>query len=280
MADVQVSPSTAPPAAPVTPPVESAPVPAPAPSSGPGPTDWRAVLPPELRNEKTLEKFKGPAELARSYVEIEKYRGRSVAIPGPDATPQEKDAFLARLGRPEAPDKYVLPLPESPDIDQNLVSDFKTMAHKLGLTQDQLAGITSWYGQSPMGNPALASEAMQTKAVEVLRNEWGGAYDYNLKVANAGVGYAERAWGLTGLRDYLEQTGQGNHPMFVKLFERLGKTTLESGGIPRDAQTRNVLAPEEAQAKINELMRTPEYQKGDRAMVDEVQRLYQLKHNG
>lgn len=278
MGDVQVQPAA--PAPPATPPVESAPVPAPAPSPGPGPTDWRAVLPPELRNEKTLEKFKGPAELARSYVEIEKYRGRSVAIPGPDATAQEKDAFLARLGRPETPDKYTLPLPESPDVDQNLVGDFKATAHRLGLTQEQLAGITSWYAASPMGNPALASEAMQTKAVEVLRNEWGGAFDHNIKVANAGVGYAERMSGAQGLRELLESSGMGNHPTVVKLFQWIGKANSESGGIPRDAQTRNVLGPEEAQAKINELMRTPEYQKGDRATVDEVQRLYQLKHNG
>jgi hypothetical protein len=231
-----------------------------------------------LQHEKTLEKFKGPAELARSYVEIEKYRGRSVAIPGPDATPAEKDAFLARLGRPETPDKYTLPIAETPDLDQNLVNDIKSMAHKLGLTQEQLAGLTSWYGSTPLGNPALASEAMQTKAVEVLRNEWGGAFDYNLKVANAGVGYAERMSGAAGLRDLLDGSGMGNHPTVVKLFQWIGKANAESGGIPRDAQTRNVLAPEEAQAKINELMRTPEYQKGDRATVDEVQRLYQLKH--
>lgn len=275
MADTLVTtpPVDTPPASPAVPATTPA-----APLSPVAPTappDWRATLPDDLKTDKSLEKFKGPAELARSYKQLEAYQGRSVAIPGPDAKPEEVSAFWAKVGAHDAPEKYTVPVADGEAIDAAMLAPYQAAAHAAHLTQDQWMAMVAIHRAQT--DPKVQAEKLEQQAVTMLRSEWGGGFDYNIKMARGGVGYAERMSGAAGLQDFLHDSGLGNHPLLVKVFKWVGKTHAESGGIPTDARMGGVLTPDQAQQKITELMATPEYRRADRDAVNEVQRLFQLK---
>lgn len=122
--------------------------------------------------------------LAKSARESEKLLGGMVKLPGKDATPEEREAFLNKLGRPEKVDGYQFTppkdLPEGLPYDGDRAKAFAGVAHKLGITQEQAAGLHDWFmadsvnAFSGMGEAQKA--AMQQRGVaetEKLVKEWG-----------------------------------------------------------------------------------------------------------
>lgn len=136
---------------------------------------------------RTWLQTKGLADvsaLAKSAREGEKLLGNAIRIPGKDATPEEREAFLNKLGRPEKADayQYTVPkeLPEGLPYDGEKANAFKALSHKLGLTQEQSAALHDFYiGEqvgafNGMGEASAA--AMQAKGeaeTEKLVKEWG-----------------------------------------------------------------------------------------------------------
>lgn len=100
-----------------------------------------------LQKNETL--LKDPKALARHTFNQEKLLGNAIRIPKEDATPEEREAFLNKLGRPEKPDGYQLKapekMPEGMAYDGEFASAFKAEAHKLGLTAAQAAGLHDLY---------------------------------------------------------------------------------------------------------------------------------------
>jgi hypothetical protein len=133
------------------------------------------------KNEALL---KDPKALAKQAFNQEKLLGNAVRIPGKDATPEEREAFLNKLGRPEKADGYQFTppkdLPEGLPYDGERAKAFAGVAHKLGITQEQAAGLHDWFmadsvnAFSGMGEAQKA--AMQQRGVaetEKLVKEWG-----------------------------------------------------------------------------------------------------------
>jgi len=236
-------------------------------------------LPPDVQalpNFKSLEKFKDPAAVAKSYLHLESLAGRSVTIPGPEASQADQAAFWAKVGAHDSAEKYVVPVAEGQTVDAGMLQPFQAAAHAAHLTQDQWAAMVSAFKASPLGDNRAALEAMSTESTRLLKAEWGGAFDHRLGNAEAAVAYVDRQSGAR-FGEFLKSTGFGNRPEAVKHFEWLSRQFLEHGTLPKDAQTGGAISPADAQAKITELMQAPEYARGDRATVDEVQRLFQLK---
>lgn len=127
---------------------------------------------------------KDPAVLATAAYEKEKMLGGAVKIPGKDATPEERDAFLNKLGRPAKPEGYEFAppkdLPADLPYDADRANKLKTDLHGLGLTQAQAAAIhdmyvtemTGMHGQSAAQKTA-AIEARAVKATDELEKLWG-----------------------------------------------------------------------------------------------------------
>lgn len=122
--------------------------------------------------------------LAKSARESEKLLGGMVKLPGKDATPEEREAFLTKLGRPEKPDGYqfTVPkdLPEGLPYDGNRAKAFAAKAHELGIPQDAAAGLHDWFMSDSVnafnGMGEAQQAAMQQKAAaetEKLVKEWG-----------------------------------------------------------------------------------------------------------
>lgn len=127
---------------------------------------------------------KDPKALAKQAFNQEKLIGNSIRVPGKDATPEERDAFLNKLGRPEKVDGYAFTapkdMPEGLPYDGERANAFKGKAHELGLTNDQAAKLHDWFigdqVEAFKGMGAAQAEAMTQKAntaTETLVKEWG-----------------------------------------------------------------------------------------------------------
>lgn len=144
-----------------------------------------SALDPDTRKWLDTKDFANdPSKLAKSAHELEKMLGSSIRVPGKDATAEERDAFLNKLGRPEKPDGYQFTppkdLPEGLPYDATRANKLKTDLHTLGLTQSQAAAIHDMYVSEVTGmhaqtqqQSAAQIEARATTATEALEKEWG-----------------------------------------------------------------------------------------------------------
>lgn len=232
MADPEPGPSAlAPPAA------EAAPA-APAPDllSGSVTTpasSWFESLPDGLKANPTLQNFKGKdvSAVAESLVNAEKLIGGSIRLPNEKDTPADRAAKMekvyAQLGRPATPDGYTI---AAPNADAGIPWDaakaeaFKTVAHKLGLTQGQVEGLTAFDIQRTMAG-AVDQTAAYNTCMETLAKDWGAA-------SKQMIGLSRRTAATYFDQDTmaaLDASGVSNDPRFVKALAKMGKDLLEEG---------------------------------------------------
>lgn len=140
-----------------------------------------------------------PVKLATKAHEQEKVLGSAIRIPKDDAPEEERAAFLDKLGRPKTADDYKFEapknMPESLPYDETLDKQFRGIAHNLGLSQKQAAGLRDMFvdyqvnafnGITAQSTQAL--EAKATKATETMTAKWGpidgATAKQNFEVAN------------------------------------------------------------------------------------------------
>jgi len=150
--------------------------------------DWFDSLHEDLKMEKTLEKFKtedGLNKLTESYVNLEKRLGKSIIVPGDNATEQDVYDFRKKLGIPETPDKYELKYKEHEQIkiDESTDKEWKSFAHKIGLTPKQAQALTD-FEFSRMEADIARSNKQYQEAEEELRQEFGNGFQNVLDRAN------------------------------------------------------------------------------------------------
>lgn len=122
-----------------------------------------------------IQSPEGLAKLAKHVHAQDKLIGGSIRIPGKDATPEEREAFLNRLGRPEKPDAYDFAVPKElpPELpyDGDRAGAFKAVAHKLGLTKEQAAGVHDWYVGTAVEDFGKASGAAAERMAQTAEAE-------------------------------------------------------------------------------------------------------------
>lgn len=239
--------------------------------------DWRAGLPEELRSEKSLESFKDIPSLAKSFVETKKSMGNAIRIPKADAKPEEWDAYYTKTGRPESPDKYEFTRPqlaEGAKYDEDLEKEFRTMAHKAGLQPRQAQVVLDSYNEfSAKRMQAIAPQWAESEAK--LKTEWGAKYDKNMAIALEAV----KENGGDGYREFLDNSGVGNHPEQIKFVAAMGQKIAElKAKLAQFTSEDQMILGESHQAedtkeslklKIDEMERDPKHALNDKtASVD------------
>jgi hypothetical protein len=184
--------------------------------------DWRESLPDELKTDPALKDFKDVASVAKSLVETKKLVGGSIRPPGPDAGPEARKEFVAKLrekmpellmvpadpaeratfeddlwrtlGRPEKPEDYSL---EGVTLEEGVKLDevkLRELGKSLKLTKAQLREAA---------NLEATGQAAQLKATKEaraqLRSEFGDEYQAALNHAATVAekkGFAEDAVAL------------------------------------------------------------------------------------
>lgn len=191
-----------------------------------------------------LSRFKSEKDLAKSYLEADSRLGRSVIIPGQDATPDERAAFWKRLGRPEKQDEYELDEVYLPDGVTKIGGEesFRRVAIEAGLTKDQARVLHKFAAQTAIdGLTSLKQQAemKRKEAAQVLRKEYGEEYDRNLALLKK----VRTRFGNDAFDRFLNTTGAGNDPDMIRFLVAIGKQmaedTLEQGRVPgREAEER------------------------------------------
>jgi hypothetical protein len=185
---------------------------------------WKNVLPEEIRGEPSLADFKDFGSMAKSFVATKKLVGSdTVKIPGETATDEEKQAFFAKVGRPEKPEGYELKAPEKmPDgmvYDEQLASKVAARAHKEGISKSQLAAIYDEFLGYQTELVAATNKSVQDAyeaASTELKKEYGDKFDAYVESAN-------KAMVAAGAKELIDKLGLANHPGIVKMFGFFGQ---------------------------------------------------------
>lgn len=219
--------------------------------------DWTPHIPKGA--EKVFEPLKGKplSDVLNGYVESQRMIGGSIRLPKPDAKPEEREKALNdvfnKLGRPESPDKYDLgELPQVNGInwDDNRLAAAKSALHKAGLTNDQAKAVIGLYAQE-LQAMFPDKEVTAAQAREQLIQEFGSEqmFKRNLGFAHKAVKeYAEPEFA-----EWLDNTGLGNDPRFVKFMAKIGRELVEHGATDPAVDTEFV-SQADAQRQINEIM--------------------------
>jgi len=250
--------------------------------------DWKSSVDEGLRSHPSLEKFKAPGDVFKSYVELEKLVGKEkLPIPTEKDGKELWDVVYSRLGRPAKADEYKLPDVKRPDgypaFNPEEIKPILQKAHELGLNNNQIAGLYQSFMEgeiSKYGQFKEQSETSKLNAETTLRKEWGSSFDEKLGVAkrvlNEYGGAESQAWA--------EQNG--NDPVLIKLLANVGKR-LSEDGIGGKAASFS-MSPEEANAEIRkiqgEAMLNPKHPYVDRSnpehevVMNRMKTLYAMAH--
>jgi|DEB0MinimDraft_6_1074348.scaffolds.fasta_scaffold01677_9 hypothetical protein len=190
-----------------------------------------------------------------SYHNLEKLMGadkagRTVVLPGDDATPEQRAEFFNKLGRPEAPDKYSVALPEG-TTDTTRLDMMREAAFEAGITDAQLAKLAEAdqrYIETAIQSQADESVISAADAELQLKKEWGAAYDLKvagIDVAASKLGFTEDH--LNGLRNAM---GPVEAMKFVdNLNTKMGDHNFDEG----DDTMINHKTPAQAKQELSEL---------------------------
>jgi len=244
---------------------------------------WKSTVSEELRSHPSLEKFKEPGEVFKSYVELEKLVGaKGVIIPSEKATPEEVQKFHVSLGMPEKPEGYKLsPLEKMhPElkITPETEAGFKTLMHKHGITAKQADGLYKEYFGMLSGSLTKRDEKMNAEKHEAetaLRTDWGAEYDTNLNKAKRLV----EKFGGANAREAFGEIG--NNPHVLKTLANIAKQFSEDGFIKGNAVRSSEVT--DAQKAITDIMlnKTHPYWvagPGHAEAVQEMKRLQTIVH--
>jgi hypothetical protein len=201
-----------------------------------GSVDWKSDLPESLKSSKTLAKFKEKSALAQSYIELEDKLGKSIALPGQDAKPEELEKFYSRIGRPEKKDDYKLDPTEGFEAPEEYLNSMKSLYHEAGLTQVQantvhkkiaLAAASSIaemekLQEANMKKSAETLKLKREKADEELHSTWGLNYDLRIEQARRFIINE----GGDEAFNHFETEGYTDDPMFLKIMARAGSSIL------------------------------------------------------
>ena len=194
---------------------------------------WRDTVAPEYR--KIADKFLTPADVVRSYAELERKLGGAVHIPGENADEAERARFFDRLGRPRSVEEYAIELPA--DLPDGLRPDqsgqerqkrFLEHAHRVGLTRAQAQAAVDWYYGELAGEQAQAERAQGNGFAEAeasLRAEWGRDYDRNVE-------YGRRAMAQFGEVEAVDRLEEAlGTAQVLRMMARIGRAVGEAGTV-------------------------------------------------
>jgi len=183
---------------------------------------WMSQLSGDLQQSKDLTSFPAISDLGKAYLDAKGKLGEAVFLPKTD---EDKAAFYAKLGRPESPEKYQLDkptLPEGMAYDTEGEKVFRAEAHKLGVSQSQMAGLYAMYNarQQQAYEASLAARDASVKSAEAaLKKEWGEEFKTNMELVNRLL----KKHGGEELSAEFQQSALGVNPALFKAFASIGK---------------------------------------------------------
>ena len=242
---------------------------------------WKEAISEEFRNDPNISKFTEIDALAKSYINATRMIGQDkVVVPNENSTDDQWNEVYTKLGRPESADKYTLDAKsEVAPIDETAIKTFAETSHKLGLNNKQAQGILEYYKgimESNVQQSKIDIETSQAQAEQELRQEWGKAFDDNVKKAGS---LAKANLGVEILDMQLQNgTRLGDHPDIIKGFAKIADMMSEDKIVSTESE--NVDQGKDVEQEISRIMndRTgPYWNKGHPDHDKIVQQVYTLR---
>jgi hypothetical protein len=233
----------------------------------------------EIKGFVELKGWNDPKAAITSYQNLEKLlgadkAGRAVVWPKDDGDTDAWNQVYSKLGRPEKPDDYKLPVPEG--ANDAFAKAIAPKMHELGLSSKQAAGLAEFvnaYEQQQMQAYEAQSKAASEKAIADFKAELGNAFGPTVELgkrAAAALGVNEQQF--AGLEEVLGL--KGTVELFASIGKKLGEDTFVDGNGNPDASK---LSPAAAQVRLQQLLADKDwvakYTSGDsaaRALKDQL----------
>lgn len=243
------------------------------------PNEWASTLEDTLKNEPSLHKFKDVNSLAKSYMELEKSRGKS-PFPGPKSTEEERIAFYRKAGVPD-PKEYSLDH-KTFGLDDKVAEELKDLASKNGIAPHALAETLKFIQgkhSKTMEDGQAQLKAQWNDQVAAIKTEYGTAFD---KYKNLAKEVAKEVYSPEQLK-HIQESGLAKEPMFVKLLMDRAKYKYGEEMIDDDHTSKGVVAtPAAIETRIGEIMSDKDYfdpqASRHNSLVQELEKLYLAKN--
>lgn len=227
-----------------------------------GAQPWFSGMPDGPAKELMGQKqYADPNALADAYYHLNRYvsANNMIVVPDDDATPEQRNEFFAKLGRPEAPDKYEIKLPEGYQADESLLGFARTTGHELGLNNKQMQTLADkWTEFVGVQNDKTLADLRAQNDLEVakLKETWGDKFNSYVEAGKRAV--QSLKLDADDMAKIEAHTGAG---WLVNILARLGSMGGENGafngnngGGGGDPNNPSNMTPQAAQAKIDALM--------------------------
>ena len=211
----------------------------------------------ELSGAETLAKFAKDGHLdvgnvVKSYIEMEKFRGNSIRIPGEGASIDEVNEYRAKLGIPGKAEEYDF---DTKGMDEEVATEFKKVLHENGCPKTLANKIVGFYAEQYVGGLKAKADKMVEEGTAKLQKEWGKDYENNLKEAvkarDIAAGDDDLAKDFKKLMNDVPQLG--NHPVMARIFHNVSKIMAEG----KFAGDRQILTADNIDQRIKELEADP-----------------------
>jgi len=242
--------------------------------------DWREGLDPTIKQHPSIQNFKSPGDLAKSWVEAQKLIGRDkIPVPDPNkATKEDWDMVFERLGRPKDTTGYNIPdikLPEGyPETNKEFMEEFKGKALELGMLPAQVNGLYQWFMEEQIAEFNQYGEQRKNErgeAENALRKMWGKAFEQNFAIAEQAV----NKYGTEKFITKLKSTGLSNDPDMIQFIADMAKNFSEDkiAGKPQGL----TLSPEEATHEIAKIKADPKHPYWDKQHPEHEYAMQKMK---
>jgi hypothetical protein len=240
-------------------------------------TDWKEEF--GLAGNPQFDKFESPADLAKSYAELEHYRGSSIRIPSSEAGEEQLNEFTEKLlqvpgvtripaeddkagwdniyqqlGRPGEAKGYKFDEVEG-FSDPEAEGELKALAHELGLSNTQAAAIHKHLATN-IATESSAQAEVAEKSMAELKGEWGQAFEH--KMGQAQIAAAQLEKQVPGISEYFDNmAAKGMDANMIRLMDVVSGLMSETGAVPSAPSVG--VTREEARAKLQDIRDNPNH---------------------
>lgn len=198
-------------------------------------------------------------------------------IIGEELTQDDINRMYTRLGRPEDPTKYDLTEIVPENYNPGIVDEFKQKAYEAGMSQEGVKKMAEWYKEVELRQHKAIKDAralQDDQNILALKTEFGVNFDNEVKNARKALdAYTDKSF-----RQYMDESGLGNHPALVKAFAKIGRELSEDRLVQSDTAVRMMKNEELKKSEILRLRSNKEfmekYRRGDPVAVQRLNNLY------
>lgn len=220
------------------------------------PFDVSAHIPEALRTEPYFTSFKGKTlgDVIKSGVEAHKAVGGSVRIPGPDAKPEDVQAFYAKTRGVDAPEKYTVKLRDETlaKTYEGKLSEFKKVFFEKGVNNDVAQALVNMYEDTVLADAKNFAESIRQDKIKgelTLKAQ----HKEHFEKASSMAHRAAKRFGGDAMVQLIQDYHLDADPTFFNTFYAIAQAIHEDAWVNGKTET-SMLTREQAKSRVDEIL--------------------------